>query len=332
MDGLKEYVEVFKRFEQEDPTKLSDEEWDWILANQMYAPIMIEEIRGGKVQSRFQAPAEWGGRTLNAELLKEYSGVFRRYQRNREQLQVEEMDWIRANSWFTPYMILHKAKGVVQPRAGGTQAPAQAPVGAPAAEVQAPVLAPAAEPQAHVLAPAAAAQAPAKQLTRKAPQSDTRAKPKRNPKKPKQHHVRQNPPGPYRMCGKWNFLLSEILKKPFSRKQHASTDDYFPRCSLLVKPCKTMDDVWKTKFPDGRLDVYWSRKWDCQLVYLVFCKVYPYVTAYSSSGEKLELRKIIDALRAACVPALDDGEVIIVKAEICTEVPVCADPSLGVSG
>ena len=313
MSLLEEYTEVFKRYEREGPAKLSDDEWDWLLVNEMCAPTVMSW--DDQVKPRPQAPVTWIGQTLDAALLKKYAEVYKRYPGG---LDEEESKWIRDNAWRTPSMILRNGNGVVRGKA-----PTRAPVRAPT-PVQAPDQEPAAEAQAPVQAPAAAVQAPvqapAKTRKRKPPERNDRAK----PKKPVRIPVAPNPPGPFTFNSKHDSpTLSKILEqlgKPFVRKQHASTHPYFPRGSLLVKPCKTMDDVWEKHFPPGGLDVYWSRKWDGQSAYLVFCKVYPYVTAYSCSGIRLDLVRIIDALRATCVPALDDGEVIIVKAEMCTEV------------
>ena len=317
MSRLEEYTELFQRYESEGPAKLSKEDWDWLLVNGIYTPEMIQKFCGGQVKLRFQPPVGF-----DAALLKEYAEVFQRYKQNPEGLEYEELSWLRKNLMFSPYMILQREKGILRGQAPVRTLPVQAPAAEPHTPVQAqaaephpPVQAPAAEPHPPVQAPAQAlVQAPAR---RKPPQSNNCVK----PKKPKNLHVPIYPPGPLAFNGRYNSpSLPSILGKPFSCTRHDPKDRIFPHGSLFVKPCKTMDDVWEKRFPDGGLDVCWSRKWDGHSVYLVFCKAYPHVTAYSSSGEELELRKIIDTLRAACVPALDDGEVIIVKAEMCTEV------------
>ena len=57
MSLLKEYTDVFVRFKA-DPEKLSKDDYDWILANQMFSPTMIVNWERGNVRKRVRSSEE----------------------------------------------------------------------------------------------------------------------------------------------------------------------------------------------------------------------------------------------------------------------------------
>ena len=102
---------------------------------------------------------------------------------------------------------------------------------------------------------------------------------------------------------------------------HTKFERMHPTRTLLVKPSKSERPSLfeKGDFASGGVDVYWSRKFDGHSVYLVFCER-SVVKAFSATGKALPIRKVVDALREAFIPALQAEEFVIVKAEMCTMV------------